>query len=541
MTEWRVRGYENLLLGLIPAVYVLIGMHANLMIGLPSLRNIDPEFIYYISGISVAEGRFDLGHTDNPGTPLQYLAALVFRLVYLFRAHDVSFIEDILAYPDLYLNILNHVILLMVGVGLFIAGGAARQVTGAIPYGLVVQTMPFYAEITYDIAGRVIPELLLPVPIAFFTIVLLRVISENKVSRKSVTWLAVLSALALSVKYTTVTLWIIPLLVIPSWKEKGRFLLLSILLFCVFAIPAVIRPEESWRWLRGLVIHSGQYGSGSNDFVDWSVFLANLSYLYKATRPFFALAGLLVLVAIFIPLLKKDFIRQVSFRISIAVILVILVHLFMVSKHYAYRYMVPVLDLLPLIILLVASGIEFYASFPKTRSVLMALILLLFIPGVSRQARAMHQKNRHISTEVQHKMDTWHRVRALGHDHVRLIASKSYGCPYPEYALMFSDAWAGKQRGLIRPTLEEMYPDSYFYFTWDRSLRYWGTSWDSLHAFDRGKPVILYLEKDSPEMLRDALSFFFGNAYGEGILKAEATYINPQTGESIYDLKISTN
>ena len=59
-----------MLLLIAPFAYFFLGSYVHQVIGLYSLRSADPEYIYFISGLSIADGKFMLGHIDNPGTPL---------------------------------------------------------------------------------------------------------------------------------------------------------------------------------------------------------------------------------------------------------------------------------------------------------------------------------------------------------------------------------------------------------------------------------------------------------------------------------------
>ena len=70
------RKYYLFILAVIPVVYVLAGFYFNQLIGIFSLRNMDPEYIYFLSGLGIANGHFHIGHFDNPGTPLQVLIGL---------------------------------------------------------------------------------------------------------------------------------------------------------------------------------------------------------------------------------------------------------------------------------------------------------------------------------------------------------------------------------------------------------------------------------------------------------------------------------
>lgn len=532
MTRVEFR-YKYWLLGIIPVAYLLIGFHFNLVIGMLSLRNLDPDYIYFMSGLSVAEGYLRIGHVDNPGSPLQYLAGLTFRLTYLIRSHDVPFLKDLLGNPDLYMNILNHVILILVSMVMLIGGRMTLRVTGSLVPALIVQTVPFYAEIMADIVGRVVPELLIPIPLILTTVILLKILQDQKVTRKDVLWLAACSAFGLSIKYNYFTLWLIPLLVIPRWKDKGLFLLFGAAFFMIFAIPAVIKLETTWEWIRGLATHSGQYGTGGG-FINWLSFNASLSTIISKSRPFYYFIIILLLTILAVLAGKKARAGDPWTRMASAVILVVLLHTFLVSRHYAYRYLIPMLSLMPLIILLAAHGWSMIAGSLQAKKAVMILLLILFIPGTIRQVSALRQKSELISNDVAGRMVTWHYVQGLGMDNIRLIAAKSYGCPFRERALMFSDAYSGRLHKHVQPVLKELYPGSYFHFTWDNTLRTWGQAWDSLGIFDRGKPVYLFIENDSQASLDHSMKFFFGEAGINGSVTAERKFQNQHTKEAIY-------
>ena len=162
--------YYPFILAIIPFVYLFTGFHFNHLIEIFSLRNLDPEYIYFMSGLGISNGHILIGHIDNPGTPLQYLVALTFRLVYLFRPHEHPFTEDIFLNSDHYLNMVNHFILIIVAIFMYFAGRNVQKTTKSVAYALLIQTAPFYSEITYDIIGRVVPELLTPIPVLLFSI-----------------------------------------------------------------------------------------------------------------------------------------------------------------------------------------------------------------------------------------------------------------------------------------------------------------------------------------------------------------------------------
>lgn len=524
-------------LGIIPVIYLLLGNYFNHLIGLPSLRNMDPEYIYFISGISLSEGRLDIGHIDNPGTPLQFLAAIIFRITYLFRPQSVPYLEDLFTSPDLYMNILNHVIIGIVSVCLYIGGLMATRISGFLPYGLILQSSPFYSEITYDIVGRVVPELIIPIPVIFTMVVILKMLYGEKAGMRNVLILAFLSAMGMSIKFTYVSLWILPLVTIPGWKKKGWFLLFSTVFLALLALPATLEIGTIWRWLTRLFFHSGQYGAGDPGFINTGEFVRNLSYIYRVTRPFYILLFVLPAIALIYWFLKKKEVPSNWMWVTTAIILTVTLHTALSSKHYAYRYMIPAISLMPLMVILVAEAVKGLIPHRLTMKILFFVLIALFIPGAIKQAKAIRYKSYHIEKDVKNRMETWHFAQSLGDNNIRLIASKSYGSPFIDYTMMFCDAWSGKPRALYRPVFKKLYPDSYMFFTWDNSMRFWNDRFDTTGILLSDKPVYLYLEKGTREMFDRSIGFFFSPSIPADSIAADTLFKNQYTGEGIYQLR----
>ncbi len=287
------------LLTVIPLAYALVGFHFNLLIGTFSLRNMDPEYVYFLSGLGIANGHFHLGYFDHPGTPLQILLALTYRVVYWFRPTDTPFLEDVLGNPDHYLNMANHAATLIMAAALLLSGRAVLKITGSMAAALLIQTVPFFSEITYDIIGRLIPELLIPIPVLIFSVLFLRYIYGQLPADKTrnVAFLALTAAFGLSIKLSFLPLLVIPLFIIPGWKKKLLYMVVTLIAFLLFALPATLEYKTFFRWITGLFVQSGDYGKGEATFIDPEQFRENLKALTQAAKPFFYLAALLVLLA----------------------------------------------------------------------------------------------------------------------------------------------------------------------------------------------------------------------------------------------------
>lgn len=114
--------YQKGLLYIFPILYLLIGFYFRQVFGDLSLRSIDPEYIHFVSGLSVSVGKFTQANIDQPAAILHLMLALVFRVVYFFRPHSATFFQDIIIHSDLYLGVANLVITALIGLFMFWAG-----------------------------------------------------------------------------------------------------------------------------------------------------------------------------------------------------------------------------------------------------------------------------------------------------------------------------------------------------------------------------------------------------------------------------------
>jgi hypothetical protein len=140
-------------------------------------------------------------------------------------------------------------------------------------------------------------------------------------------------------------------------------------------------------------------------------------------------------------------------------------------------------------------------------------------------------------------MKTWNFAQNLNRESVKIITSQNYGCPFIEYTLTYSHVWASfKKRVEYAPVLDRLYPDTYCYFTWDNSIKYWVKKFDAKSITESKKNIYLYLEngnKDSYDktigklkeesatgFIADSLLLFRNNFTSEAIYKLNLTLTN---------------
>ncbi|MCX6234517.1 MAG: hypothetical protein NT175_07310 [Bacteroidetes bacterium] len=501
------------------------------------MRNVDPEYAYLTNGLYMSLGHLNVYHIDNPGTPLQIVVAFVCRIVYFIRSPHISYLEDVMMNSDLYLNIINHVVISITAVVLFIAGVLAWRITGFLPYGLLIQTAPFYSNITYDIIGRLTPELLIPIPVLLLSIMILKVVKSNtgKFNFLTILLFGLISGFGLSIKLTYFPLLIIPFIIIPGYKDKVKFLILSILSMFVFAMPILYDLVFFTRWIKDLIIHSGHYGNGEANVLVWSQFIQNLETFYKF-HSFLVFMWFISLFLLMISLIYKR--KEINNRLTYGmtgVLIVILVQVILVSKHYEYRYLVPGLALFPVLTILSFEILKNMIRFKRINIIIGLMILAGSVYCIPKQVQSIRIRSRNIFTEMQNKMVTKHFVGTLPEDAIKLLTPSGYGCPFHDFSIMISHCWAGRENEVFMPVYKKLYPDTYQYFTWENRSKYWD-EYDISSITCTNKPVYFYIAGYTPELDTTSLSAILPGYPIENI-KQELVFENLKTNEKIFKLK----
>ena len=532
---------QKALLLIIPLLYFIAGSYFRNLLGNLSLRSCDPEYIYFMSGLTLSDGNFKLGHFDNPGTPLQILVALAFKLIYFFRSTPVPYVEDVLLHSDLYLSVTSLFIVILTASLLFYAGYKIFQSTKSVFYALIVQTAPFLPVIWYDLVGRVAPELMMPFPVVLITVVLISVYFQDKpFTYNSVVLLAFLSAFGLSIKLTFLPLWIIPFVVVEGWKKKLTFVVSAILLFFIIAFPMTLQFGFFWGWVKNLFMHSGQYGGGESNIIDFASLGTNLKELYGyEKRYFYVFFSLIAVLAAYLFFFRKKAEKRITL-FAAAVIIAVSLQIIMVGKHYAHRYFIPVLMLSPLMIFIIAELIKKFYPKKITSTIINIAIVALLLWNVQFNKQWLPIKTEAMGTDISNRIQTWHVAQSLEKDSYKIIASQNYGCPFIEYTLMYSTVWAShKKQEEYKPILARLYPDAYNFFTWDNSMRYWGEKFNAQKAAGSGKKIYLYLERNEEELYNRTISKLQEENGAPFAAEKTLVYENPATKEVIYQLNLS--
>ena len=93
----------------------------------------------------------------------------------------------------------------------------------------------------------------------------------------------------------------------------------------------------------------------------------------------------------------------------------------------------------------------------------------------------------------------------------------------------------GKNWPDYKEKLNNLYPNTYQYFTWDNTIKYWGKAFDPNSIIVSGKPVYLYLQRNTNSLYTRTIRKLFKNFKGFTV-KKKLLFDNPQNGEAILQL-----
>jgi hypothetical protein len=526
---------------IIPLFYLFVSVYFRLILGDISLRSIDPDYVYFMTGLNIAEGHFKVLHIDHPGTLLQYITAIIFKITYWLRGNSTTFVEDVLNHSDLYLSVVNITVNVILAIALFAVGLFVFRRTGSIIYGILIQNIPFITAIWYELIGRVTPELIIPLPIIALSALLVSYINNDKekFSKTELVLLSLIMAFALSVKLTLIPLWIIPFIIVKEWRQKIAVIFLSIFFFLIIAFPVTLQLEKFWNWGKDLFMHSGQYGNGEVNVVNISKLIENFQQIIQLQKYFTIITGIMILVTSLMFLrLRKTFRNKLQkiVVVTFSILCSIAIQVFMVGKHYEVRYFLPALMFAPILIYLLAETIKELFPSKYVNMIVIAAITIFVIWNINEQKGTINFTSEAFEMQINARQQTKIIIQNLEKESIKIIVSQDYGCPMIEYALHFSTVWSIHE---LKPQyleyLAKMYPNTYQYTTWDGRFIWWGEEFNPQKIIETQTPVYLYLEKNNEENYKKSIAKL--SEYGKDcIISSKLLYESPVNGEGVLQL-----
>jgi len=310
---------------------------------------------------------------------------------------------------------------------------------------------------------------------------------------------------------------------------------MSLAAFFLIALPVTIQISTFWSWVKALFLHSGTYGSGEEKIVDLVSFKSNLKELINLEKFFFWLWVTLLTWFVATAVFFRKELKWKGTILCIALLISIFIQFLLTGKHYAHRYFIPTLMLAPIMVLLSAEWIRKNFSYRLINTGL-SIVLVLFLGWtIQRQFTYIRIKSEAIGGQVDARIQTWHVVSSIEKESIRIIVSQDYGCPFKEYALLYSTAWAAnKLKPHYYEHLLKLYPNIYQYTTWNDKFQHWGDQFEPADLLKKNLPIYVYLEKKSDELLNKTIAKL--DPKNEFEFDRKEIYLNPINNEVLYRL-----
>jgi len=334
-----------------------------------------------------------------------------------------------------------------------------------------LQAAPFFSIVIVQFGlTRMSPE-----PLLLFSasaLVLLTVVSVKRedVPLVLVLGLALVTGFGIAVKVTFVPLVVLPLVVLPRLKNKLVYGAGVAVGFVIFTLPIIRMYPLFFKWIFGLLSHSGRYGTGASSIVSPDRYIGNFQKLVVG-NPFFSIVlffSLVVLaVGVIVPKLRKVSLSDRYFKYLAGVAVSQGVGLLMVSKHSSNHYLLPVMCLSGLALFLIFSYLKHVFAFYKVsfNFLLFPTVLLLVtaLIAINPLSRVINKANR-LASFKEKSLAIDEHVQSNYSDYAKIYYYRSSS---PAFALKFG---SDLSRSYFAESLEKHYKNVYFYDQWRRKF-----------------------------------------------------------------------
>jgi hypothetical protein len=465
--------YKSLVYLVLPAVFLFFALPFN-----RTHYGNDPEYAYLLNGINIGMLK-PVGHTDNPGTTVQIYSAAVLRCTYLVQPDkSEGFQKHILRNADNYIEVERKGLIVLNGLVMLLIGIISWLMLRNIWFSLLMQIMPFVSpNLTEHVFTKVSPEPALLMATAAMALLIIRFYVGDKLEEKRLAVLfAIVSGFGLATKATFLPLTIIPLLLLEHRIYKKRYILLAILSFIAFTLPALPQYPHMAKWFLGLTVHTGTYGEGGLGLISPIQYMKDLvSILYF--NPVLSLTILITALILGSSLLKSsfrsEFKNNTKFRILVALSAASFTGVLLVAKHYhANHYLIPELCLMATtwIFIFLYLNEKVPVNFRKTMAAVPVALLLIttgLVAGNSAYMKAVNQSYLRSNEDYEKKMNL------IEHEY------KGYTCAYyyPTSVNPYSALRWGNVYSKFRHTeaIKQIYPGGYFFDMRDLHFSLWDT------------------------------------------------------------------
>jgi len=434
--------------------------------------NSDPSYAYLFNGLSLLHLR-PPPHVGHPGTPLQMLCALVIIARHGFMGVG-ALVDDVLRNPEAYLYASQAVLVGLYGSALVVVGWMILRLTRSLVAALLMQCTPFLSVTVLKETAWVRPESLQLTLVLLYAMLLL--LGLRSLSTRGMKYFAatcgLLVGMLMATKVTALPLGVIPLLLLPSYRQLFQYALAAVGGFLICVAPVLSESINFLKWVARLATHTGRYGRGKIGLIETGHYFESLKSLLLTEAVFtgILLCSTFVLIRFW---WKKTGVSESSSPVAhlykglLAVTVAEVLQLLLVAKHPGGHYLIPGLGLLGLNLVLWFQILS-AASDRLLRLGGGALLVLVTVGGVACQGVKLLDLHDQLERSRQEQMAVYRQAHE-NYETFRRI--RYYRSSSVEYALHFGD---GFNKLRFHKELHRLYPDALFYNIWKKSYHNFG-------------------------------------------------------------------
>jgi len=499
----------------------------------------DPTYAYLFNGLNLAQGSFELGHTDHPGTPLQLYCAIVIRIVFFIR-NETNIVEGVFDNPEVYLYAISYSLVILNVLILFFVGFGVFKVSKNIYTALFIQSTPIVSLISMKYLPVVATEsflILIGLLIVFLSYIYTFHFKTTK-KHNYLLFFSILSALSVATKISSFPILIIPFLLLDKYRFRLQYALLTIVFFFLFTLPIVNKFSHHFQFILKIFTHTGIYGSGESGLINSKDFISNLKLIFTGEFPF-TFSYIIVFLMSILVLSKHKYSINIDIRkkrllygIFIATSLQILI----VAKHYNFHYLIPAYNFSILGIFVVWNMLNIRVlKDMQTRNT--ALKLFVFLSLLSIFTIRLFYSYKFYPNLNNPSNTTVKFLEKHKKTHKILLLDVSNESAFVESALYFGKVYSGKFQLNYEKYLKKKYPVTYFY-SQKKGLFDWQNNLMNEKVLVKHSKLLIYAIDKNTVRVKKSINDITKNT--KNYISISKIYSNKFTDENIYQLGIDT-
>lgn len=496
--KYPTSNYKYLIFIFIPVVFYLNAIIAHTSFGTFYLHNVDPEYFHLFNGLAIAKGNFDVQYIAHPGTLLEFLYAFTARILNGFQSNDHLY-KDFVNDPEKFIH--ATVLFQNIIIALIIYWGSLKilNYSKSITIALGFQLLPFANFNLLQIAGRIIPESTMLIPMLLVIILIIKHIYTDKSTTNSdlIKW-GLIMGLGISCKLSFIPVIILPVILLKtSFKQKMLYGIYTLIAIAIFAYPIVVNFRSFWTWVSGMATHSGKYGAGENKIVDVSTLVPNMEYMFSQDKMFFILIWVTFLLLI-INFFKSGIDNRVRLnhilRSVLAVNTTLIIAILFTLKHYEFHYFFPYFVFKFVQLLLIYIIIISVITHKKViKAISLVFIFLLISISSCQNGKLEISLNEIRANSMANSENAANFNRLVTSDQPLIITGTYYGSPFMAFAQSEGFNLTYKQQGDFKKYLWEKYPNTYVFYDWATDFYRFGKKTDINDILTNSKSASFYV------------------------------------------------